>query len=354
MRLIHLWNSSVTKKSEQTFSTSVSIVVALRNEESNISSLFQSLINQSYTNYNCYFINDHSEDATLQHLQEFCKSYDHFHVISLDSEEKGKKMAIRKGVELSDSELIITTDADCIHDAEWIQTMVENYNSYHKPQLLSGPVQFSPYRTFSQKLMTIEFGSLILTGATSILSRQPNMCNAANLAFQRKAFLEQNDYEKHIHIPTGDDEFLMHQIAKEDPSKIQFVKDTKAIVKTPPPSDLKSFVQQRIRWASKWRHYDNTLPQISAVFIFLLHFSFIASLISIAFFSGNSLILLSGMGVRLLIEYIFNRIILRWQGDNQLVKWIPLVSLLYPFYAFSIGLLATFSPYSWKNRKYKV
>ncbi|KXX71778.1 hypothetical protein AVL50_03060 [Flammeovirga sp. SJP92] len=335
--------------------TAVTVVVALRNEEKNIETLFQSLKQQSYQHFNCCFINDHSDDNTALLLEEKVKSAsDQFKVISLNKNEEGKKMAIRKGVENAQGDLIITTDADCVHDPDWIKTIVAYYHQYKKPKLLSGPVQFSPSNTFLQQLMTIEFGSLILTGATSIMNKQPNMCNAANLAFQREAFLHQNNYEKHIHIPTGDDEFLMHQIAAEDPSKIRFIKNSKAIVQTPPPEGFSSFIQQRIRWASKWRHYDNKSPQLSAIFIFLLHFSFIGSLASVTFFSGNWLILLSGLAVRLLIELYFNKIMLKWQGDHRLVKWIPLVSLLYPFYAFSIGLLATFSKYSWKNRKYNV
>ncbi|MBD0403325.1 glycosyltransferase [Flammeovirga sp. EKP202] len=352
---MHLWNTSISIPTNKDFTTSVTVVIALRNEEENIEALFESLQKQSYPHFQCIFINDHSEDNTLNLLEQKVKLSSHqFQVISLEKDEEGKKIAIRKGVELAQSELIITTDADCIHDPDWINTIIAHYHYFQKPALLSGPVQFSPSSSFSQKLMAVEFGSLILTGATSIINKQPNMCNAANLTFQREAFLTQNDYEKHIHIPTGDDEFLMHQIAKEDPTKIKFIKAPKAIVKTPPPATLNLFIQQRVRWASKWRHYENKSPQFSAVFIFLLHFSFLASLCSVIFFSGNWLILLLGLGIRVLIEYFFNRIILRWQTDNQLLKWIPFVSLLYPFYAFSIGLLATFSKYSWKNRKYNV
>lgn len=352
--LIKGWNNLPIITKISTPPIAVSVVIALRNEQHNISPLLQSIKKQSYPYFNCIFVNDHSEDTTYSLLKSNIKDNKKFSLLTLSKDENGKKVAIRKGIKSSDAELIITTDADCTHHPHWIEKIVAYYIAFNKPLMLSGPVRFSPFKNFEQKCMTIEFGSLILTGASSIALKKPNMCNAANLTFQRKAFIEQNDYDKHLHIPTGDDEFFMHQIAQSNPSMIKFIKDKEVIVNTPPPSSMKSFIHQRIRWASKWRHYHNKGPQGEAIFIFLLHFSFLGAIIQLLSGNGQWNIFAFAFFLRILGEYIFNKKVLVWQGDQELSKWVPFVSIFYPFYAIIIGLLATFTKYSWKNRNYNV
>lgn len=350
--MIRSWKKNNSTPSLTKEEVSVTVVVALRNEEKNIQNLLSSLYSQTYKNINFIFVNDHSDDNTLSSLKSNIQA--NTQVLTLNKNENGKKTALRKGIETTTSELIITTDADCVHSNEWVTTIVNHYIFHNKPLLLSAPVKFSPTATLFQKIEAIEFGSLILTGACSIFLKKPNMCNGANLSFQREAFLKQNNYALHAHLPTGDDEFFLHQIASKDPNKIVFIKDQKAIASTPPPKDIFFFIQQRIRWASKWKHYHNKGPQWNAIFIFSLHFSFLLSIGQILFISNDYKIFSIALFLRIIGEYLFNSVILKWQRNEKLIKLTPIVSLFYPFYAFSIGILATFTKYSWKNRKYNV
>ncbi|WP_066208886.1 glycosyltransferase [Flammeovirga sp. MY04] len=324
---------------------SISIVVAFRNEEMNIKQLVESLIKQSYTNYNIILVNDHSEDQSLALIPH----HPLIKTISLPNDLTGKKQAIRYGIEQSDSQLILTTDADCVHHKDWVTSFANTYLS-RNAKMISGPVRFS-YQNFWEKCMNAEFGSLILTGAASIGIKKPNMCNAANLCFERDAFIHQNDYEQHAHIPTGDDEFFLHQIAKENASDILFLKDKKAIVTSTPPKNLKEFTQQRIRWASKWKHYKNKAPLLGSLFVFFFHLSFFLTLIDVVTTNDGYLLFSLTLFVKTIVETWYNHYILKWFDDDKNIVLLPIISLFYPFYAVSIGFLSTFGNYKWKNRK---
>jgi len=59
------------------------------------------------------------------------------------------------------------------------------------------------------------------------------MCNGANLAFERKAYLETLDSEIDLRYPSGDDLFLMMKIRKKyGASSIQYLFAEEAIVST--------------------------------------------------------------------------------------------------------------------------
>ncbi|WP_170178390.1 glycosyltransferase [Flammeovirga pectinis] len=353
IRLSNGWNQSFdydNTPNNVLENTTVCVVIALRNEANNINQLIKSLSNQSYQNVAFVFINDHSDDATYRLLEN--NTLKKSTVLNLPNHLQGKKQAIRFGIQHTDADLIITTDADCTQPKRWIESIV---NCYQKTNalMISGPVHFS-YNSLLERLMSVEFSSLIITGAASIRNQTPNMCNAANLAFKRTAFLKQNNYSEHAHIPTGDDEFFLHQLAKEDPSKIVFLKNHDTIVSTSPPATFSSFINQRVRWASKWKHYKNKGPQWTAVFIFLFHLMFYLSGIHVIIFKEHTDIFIIALCLRWVSELFYMKSALKWFNDLSLLYTVPILSLFYPFYAIFIGLLATFTKYSWKNRIFSV
>ncbi|NLR90423.1 glycosyltransferase [Flammeovirga agarivorans] len=332
-------------------STDVTVVIAVRNEEKNIPQLIQSLKNQTYKYINFIIVDDHSTDQSYTLLQSF--ESERLKVYRLPSKLSGKKQAIRLAVEKAKTKLIITTDADCLHHQHWVNRFV----SAHRltgAKMISGPVRFQNGNSLWEKILNVEFSSLIITGAASIRRKRANMCNAANLCFERKAFLSQNNYKEHAHIPTGDDEFFLHQLARNNPNQIIFLKNKESIVNTPPPNNLKTFIEQRVRWASKWKHYKNRGPQLTSIFIFLFHLFFYLSAASTFFFNGNLMLFFVTFMLRIGIELYYLKGILKWQGDQNNLWLVPIISIFYPLYAVIIGLMATFSNYTWKDRKFSV
>jgi len=204
-----------------------SLIVACRNEENNIKTLIEKLENQSLKNFEIIFVDDHSSDKTLELLKDSLPLFSEIKVI--ESNGNGKKHAIAEGIGIAKGDLIITTDADCIPGQEWIETII-SFHDKTKADLIICPVKMIEHDSLFSKLQAIEFLSLVASGAGAAGVGMPILCNAANLAFTKKAWLEsKNDLKNNE--PSGDDVFLLLSIKKRN-GKILFIKSQKAVVIT--------------------------------------------------------------------------------------------------------------------------
>jgi len=125
----------------------VTILIAARNEEECIMDCVQSCLNQNYpaSKLEVIVVDDQSEDDTYDLLESI--SDPRFVRMRLGVYKRttikgSKKKAIAYGVNHAKGELIFTTDADCIANPDWIQSMIPFFND-PKVKLVSGPVKSS-------------------------------------------------------------------------------------------------------------------------------------------------------------------------------------------------------------------
>jgi cellulose synthase/poly-beta-1,6-N-acetylglucosamine synthase-like glycosyltransferase len=329
----------------------VSVIIAVRNEEKNIRRLIESLSGQSFdkNKLEVIFINDNSADNTRQIIEESMSKSD-LNIKLIDSMLSGKKNAIRQGVEIAGSEFIITTDGDCIMGPEWTTSIVNFYKGNNKKVVL-GPVTYSNASDFMSKLYTVEFASLVSSGAGSALANLPLMGNGANLAFEKSIF---NDYDDRSSISaSGDDVFLIHHCAtKYGNNSVGFIKSEDAIVYTDPPVSVKDFLNQRIRWASKASGYKLIWPIIVSLTVFLFN-------LKLTILLALSLVYLWALPVYLLL--IITKLVidfplvfgyLNFVGKGKIKYLLILMEFVYPIYITLISLASFFGKFSWKGRNY--
>ena len=219
--------------------------------------------------------------------------------------------------------------------------------------MISAGVTFYKEKSWFEHIQTVEFMSLIGAGAISMYLGHPNMCNGANLIYEKKAFLKVGGFTGTEHLASGDDEFLMHKLAAHFPNKIHFLKSPKALIKTKAQEHFLSFVNQRKRWASKWNHYQNWSAIALAIFIYGFHIAHLLSIVLIFWAIPYRPLLLALVGGKFILEFLYLRSILTFFGKNQQIKWIPLTEFLYSIYILAIGALGQLGGYQWKNRKLK-
>ena len=136
-----------------------------------------------------------------------------------------------------------------------------------------------------------------VTGA-GIYGRFMNMCNGANLAYEKRAFYAVEGFNGIDKIASGDDMLLLQKMAKHFPNQVGFLKNKNATVLTNAKPDLKSFYQQRIRWASKSGNYQ----ELQILFILALVFFFFFCIVF-------NLFLLCGLSSYiLLLDYLTSQI----------------------------------------------
>lgn len=344
----------VFKVDENPAKTKVSVIIAARNEEDKIGQTLTDITNQYYDKslLEVIVIDDHSTDQTSQIVLSFAKKG--VKLIQLNesnSFNSYKKKAIQTAIGKATGDLIVTTDADCRMGKNWLKTIVNCYeiNGY---KMISSPVTYFEEKSLFERIQTLEFLYLIGLGASTIGNNNPSTCNGANLAYERKAFFEVGGFAGIDDLASGDDELLLHKMAAHYGHKIGFLKNTDAIVYTHAKPNLKEFIQQRKRWASKSTKYKDKSIIILGVSIWLFNVSIFCNAVLAIVFSAN--IFLTFLILQLLFKVLFEALFLvqvtKFFKRSSLLILLPLVSLLHIIYIVYIGIAGNSGKYTWKGR----
>ena len=349
--------------------TRITVLVPARNEEKNIAGCLGSLSRQTYPGalYEVIVIDDHSTDRTAAITRGFGERGNGAGGVdatgnirclgpadSLGTGAGGKKKAIEAGVQASTGELIVTTDADCRFDPDWLVTIARFYESTGA-QFIAAPVRIGPIRwTLLSVFQTLDF--IVLQGITAaaVYRRFHSMCNGANLAYTKKAFYEVEGFKGIDSIPSGDDMLLMHKIYKRYPDRVFFLKSRKAVVHTAPETSWSGFLHQRVRWASKADSYDDKRIFWVLLMVYLVNASFLLLAVAGCWNPWWWGVLATGLLIKVIVEFSFVRSVAAFFGQQGLVPWFPLLQPFHIIYTVVIGWLGKFGSYRWKDRKINI
>ncbi|MBI9039002.1 MAG: glycosyltransferase [Bacteroidales bacterium] len=340
-------------------STKVSVIIATRNEEENIQYCLNDLIAQDFDKnlFEIIIVDDFSADKTILIIESIIKStsvnIELYDLKSEKSENFSKKTAIQKAIEKSNGELIITTDADCRFNSKWISTLVDYYENSGK-KMISGPVSYCFPRSFLGKFQTLEFLSLISSGAGAISIGKPIMCNGANFAYSKTAFYEIRGFEENMKYSSGDDVFLLQNFLKTFGSKsIGFLKNKNAIVYTKHQNSVKGFFNQRIRWTSKSSGYKNFFLILTAFSVLLFNLSIISSIIIALFYTHFLWLALILFAIKSIADFPLLFGITYFTKQTKLLFFFLPLQIFYPFYISFLGILGNLLNFNWKGRELK-
>ena len=313
--------------------TFVSVIVAFRNEQKNLPILMSYLAIQDYDPelFELIAVNDSSSDSSFESALSFT-GIKNLKVIN--SKGKGKKMALRTGIEAAAGRIIITTDADCRMGIKWLSTIM-SFEAEHKPDMIICPVRLEGGRGFFHGFQEIEFLSLQgITAGTAVLGN-PVMCNGAALAFRREEYLKHAG-NLHDELASGDDVFLLHSMKKDSGKTILWLESAEASATTHASGNLLSFLRQRGRWISKTGAYSDRFTKLLAIVTFVT-------------ISGQLLLLLAGLfstlfpgifAVYFVLKSIPDFLLLSGTseryGKQFFLRWFLPSQFIYPFYVLSI------------------
>jgi len=334
------------------FKTSVSILIAARNEEDKIFSTISDILAQDYPAdlFELIVVDDHSSDRTSEIVLSFANRGVKLIVLNENKPLNSyKKKAISEAIKFSDSELIVTTDADCRMGPDWLKTIIGFYESGDY-KMISAQVIYFEEKSIFEELQTIEFLFLSGLGAAGIGNKMPSTCNGANLAYRREVFIELKGFQGIDDLASGDDELFLHKVASVYPDGIGFCKSKDAVVYTHAKGNLDEFIQQRKRWASKSTRYKNKAIIFIGLLVWLFNFIVILNAI-LGFFNPIYWYFYLGISsLKLIAEMTFMIPICRFANRSKLLWYMPFLTVIHMFYLMYIGIAGNTGKYRWKGR----
>lgn len=333
--------------------TNFSIIVPFRNEADRLPELLHSFTQLNYprAQFEIIFVNDSSTDDSVSVIQNFPALSFHFQIIdNIRKSGSPKKDAISTAINSINNEWIITTDADCFVNPDWL-TAIDSYIQNHELSMIAGAVAFSAEDSFLHQFQQIDLMSL--QGATigSFGIGKAFMCNGANLAYKKELFLDLNGFDGNNGIASGDDVFLLQKAVAKHPEKVHYLKSEANIVLTKPLDEWKLVFHQRVRWASKAASYQSLFGKILALVVFGGNLAIVLGLLlTLAhLFSFWTWYLL--FAVKIFVDFS-----LLYQTGKFLqpksVKFFLISNLVYPFFSVAVALYSLFGRYEWKGRKF--
>ena len=123
------------------------------------------------------------------------------------------------------------------------------------------------------------------------------------------------------------------------------------MVETRPQETLKGFVDQRLRWAGKWKYSASSVSQLTATYILVLQASFLilwfAPLLNLTSWLFTFLLI----AAKMIFEFTFLFQVGTFLRVRQRPFHFLILQFLYPVYVIFIGLAALFASPEWKGRK---
>ncbi len=335
-------------KTEFTPKTSFSIVISFRNEKENLPNLLHSisLLNYPKELMEVILVDDDSEDEfRIQNLE--------FRIQTLKNIRKSnspKKDAIETAIQIAKKNWIITTDADCLVQKDWL-TIYDQYIQENEVKMVASGVCYIQKNGFLSAFQNLDF--LSLQGATigSFGIGKPFMCNGANFAYSKHFFKELNGFQGNETIASGDDVFLLQKAVSFAPKKVGFLLAKESIVATKPVATWSELFQQRVRWASKSTGYSSIYGKLLALVVFGGNLAWIVSFLLwlIGFLDQNIFMLF--VALKFLVDFIL--IYKTASFFESKLQYVLASSLLYPFFSVSVAVYSLFGKYDWKGRSFR-
>lgn len=329
-----------------------SIIIPARNEAHHIEECMRGLMQQDYPKhaYEIIVINDHSVDDTRKIVEDVMAEsrHDNIRLINMEDDEQKrimKKAAVTYAISGSKNRYIVLTDADCTRGTLWLES-INSFINENQSKMIYAPVEFKARNVF-EKIQSLEFAGLVGIGGAAIRLKNPNMCSAANLIFEKTLFNEVGGYEGNENIASGDDEFLLHKAFKKYPDNIHFLKSKEAVVKTTANASIKQLSDQRRRWVSKSTKYENRY--ITAILVGAYLFNALVFL-NLIFNVKYGLILLAA---KTIAEGLFLFNVMRFFKKESYLLLLPLAEIFHIWYVLIIGIWANVGTYNWKGRDVK-
>lgn len=106
----------------------ISVIVPCYNQGKYLAETLNSIIKQTFTNWECIIVNDGSSDCTTETANSFCVKDSRFHYI--EQQNQGLALARNNGIKASVGKYILPLDADDLIDLTYIEKAIKHFQEH--------------------------------------------------------------------------------------------------------------------------------------------------------------------------------------------------------------------------------
>ena len=323
-----------TSKKGSSKTGGISVIIPFRNEQKELNALLDSIEKMLVPAcpVEFLFVSDYASENAKQIIQNHQSKWS---VRMLGNKGvKGKKTALSTGVKQAKFEWIYTTDADCIIPSNLFHVFSKNSP---EADLIAGPVLSLKTESFQ----AMNLASLSAFSAASSYWGILTSISGANLFYKKQCFLETNPYRDNVHIPSGDDVFLLKKF-RERKLQVSYWASSQNRVKTHEKETLKSFMRQQRRWSSKTASLKSTSNSLIALLIWTANLSIILSLFLLPWHTSIGIWIL-----KITVDALYFKSFYSVIGEPFPLRTYWKHAITYPFFVSVLGWISLKRKKNW-------
>ncbi|NQV52951.1 MAG: glycosyltransferase [Flavobacteriales bacterium] len=190
----------------------LSVLIAVKNEESHVRGLLTALGEQEYPNAEFILVDDHSSDRSFEIIDAFVAGKERFKVLQTGEEQRhkldGKKAALQTAIEAARHPLLVFTDGDCLpNDIHWLRRFARSFATGSEVVVGSGF-----HRVGDGMISSLYASETIRTALmyhAGIGLGSAYMCVGRSMGYTRQAFERSEGFLAHADLLTGSDDLLL-------------------------------------------------------------------------------------------------------------------------------------------------
>lgn len=326
----------------------VSVLVAARNEETNILHCLNSLARLSYPHLEVLIGDDNSVDNTLHLVQDFAKNHTRFSVIQIKANYGNaiaKANVLAQLAHKAKGEWLFVTDADTQVPSDWIENMLATGG---KSEIITGFTWVKGKGLFAI-LQALDWTFALATAKLFSLFGLPLTAMGNNMAVRKDAYLQTGGYEN-MPATLVEDFLLFKKIAIEAKKGFYQAFSQQVMAETQAVSSFTKLLQQRKRWLQ------GALQATCLAKLYLLiRVGFYPLFLAVVLMPSVPLLIVGGLFVaKLFTQSIALYKFLRIFGKEHLIwafgfyeVYLAVLSIVLPIYS----LIATKT--QWKERVFR-
>ncbi len=305
----------------------VSIIIAARNEEKNLTEKLPKIFAQDYPEFQVVIVNDRSWDESLDVLAAFYQKHENLKVVENPDVGKdgfAKKFAITLGIKAAKYDKMIFIDADCEPASKnWLKEMASGFSGSKTLVLGAGP--YMRKKGLLNKLIRFDAGAIAIQYLSFAKAGIPYMGVGRNLGYTEELYDSVRGFKNHYFLASGDDDLFVNEAGNKKNTSVVFNPDS--ITLSEPKTSFSKWWFQKRRHMTTGKHYKTGHKLLLGLYplSLLIFYSLFAILMVI---HNWWYIALSILAFRVLLQIIIFSRPLSIMGARDIIILTPIMELI--------------------------